>query len=134
MKNKLIAFLPILGLLYVLTCCSSCYYDNKDDLFDVVIVEGEFVPCEFTEVSYAIDVVPILELQCNGACHNSVDRRGNIVLDTHSDILPYLNDGSFIGSIIHTAGFEVMPPGGQKIPDCEIQKLQFWVDNGAPNN
>lgn len=131
MKNTFLLFTTILLFTMLI---SSCYYDNKDDLYEYKIVDGIGVPCEFTTVSYANDVAPILEVQCNGACHNSVDRQGNIVLDTYNKVIPYVNDGSLMGSINHTGGFAPMPPSSQKIPSCEIEKLQAWVNDGAPNN
>lgn len=112
---------------------SSCYYDNKDDLYDVVIVPGEAGACDFTTVSYATDLMPILELQCNAACHNPTDRRGNIVLTSHSDVIPYVNDGSLLGSIQYASDFVAMPPG-LRMPTCDIDKIQSWINNGAPNN
>ena len=79
-------------------------------------------------------VLPILDIQCNGACHNATDREGNVILETYNNITPYVNDGSLMGSIHHTGGFAIMPTSGTKIPSCEIEKLQSWVDAGAPNN
>jgi hypothetical protein len=131
MKN-IFWFITFLSLF--LFTCASCYYDNKDDLYDYKVVEGIGVPCEFTTISFAADVLPILDIQCNGACHNATDREGNVILETYNNITPYVNDGSLMGSIHHTGGFAIMPTSGTKIPSCEIEKLQSWVDAGAPNN
>jgi len=131
MNTKYLFFASYVLLLVGL--CASCYYDNKDDLYDVVIVPGEVGPCDFTTISYSVDLVPIINLQCNDACHNAVDRRGNIVLETHGQVMPYINDGSFLGSIKYEAGFAAMPPGIKMI-DCDISKIEFWINNGAPNN
>ncbi len=125
----------LLGIILGLTTLvSSCYYDNKEDLYDYIIVEGEGHPCDFTDVSYTTDIATILNLQCNGACHNASDRQGNVILDTYNRVMPYVNNGSLIGSINHSGGYAIMPPGGQKISSCDIEKIQFWIDNGAPNN
>ncbi len=132
MTNK---FLPLFILVcFTISLGTSCYYDNKDDLYDYVIVPGEAgVACDSFVVSYAIDLVPILELQCNAACHNPVDRRGNIVLETYNNITPYLADGSFLGSMKYEVGYAAMPPGS-KVSACELSLFQSWIDNGAPNN
>ena len=110
---------------------SSCYFDNRDDLYDVVIIPGE--GCEFGEISYAIDLIPTIDLFCNNACHNTTDRQGNVILETYNNIQPYLNDGSFIGSIKYESEFNAMPPGSQ-LNSCDISKLESWIAAGAPNN
>lgn len=121
-------------LLLIVLGFSSCFYDNKEDYYDYQVVAGSEAPCDFTSVSFASDILPVVAIQCNGACHNANDRLGNVVLETHNNITPYINDGSFIGSINHTGSFAVMPPGGQKIPACNIQKIEAWIQAGAPNN
>ncbi|HFB99852.1 MAG TPA: hypothetical protein ENJ53_03510 [Phaeodactylibacter sp.] len=131
MKNTYFLF----TLLVVATMIiSSCYYDNKQDLYDYKIVPGSGVPCEFTSVSFATDILPILDVQCNGACHNANDHLGNVILAQYNNVIPYVNNGKLLNSVNHSSGASAMPPGGQKIPSCEIDKLQAWVDDGAPNN
>jgi len=110
---------------------SACYYDNKDDLYDVVIIPGE--GCEFGEISYGTDLVPVIDLFCNNACHNATDRQGNIILETYNNIIPYLDDGSFIGSIRYESNFAPMPPAS-KLNACDISKIESWISAGAPNN
>jgi hypothetical protein len=33
-----------------------------------------------------------------------------------------------------TAGFKAMPQGGNKLDQCDINKIQKWVNAGALNN
>ena len=111
----------------------SCYYDNKDDLYDEVIVPGTGA-CEFTDVSYSSDLSSIIDLYCNGACHNATDRQGNVILETYNQVKQYVDNGSFLGSIKHESSFVSMPPGS-KLNSCDIQKIEDWIINqGAPNN
>ena len=39
-----------------------------------------------------------------------------------------------MGAINHLNGYAAMPQGGGKLTDCEISKLQKWIDNGKLNN
>ncbi len=113
--------------------CGGCYYDNKEDLYEYVEVEVEGSLCEFTDVSYSMELQELFNLNCNNACHNAVDQFGGVVLDSHASLLNYVTNGSLISVINHESGFSPMPPGA-KLEDCDIEKIQFWVDNGAPNN
>ncbi|MDA9774013.1 hypothetical protein N9B82_03565 [Saprospiraceae bacterium] len=45
-------------VLLVSLVIASCYNDNKDDLFDVIIIPGDG-SCEFTTVSYSADPVMV---------------------------------------------------------------------------
>jgi len=44
------------------------------------------------------------------------------------------DNGTLIGTISWETGFENMPQGGDQLSDCNIAKIQSWVDDGAPNN
>lgn len=121
-----------IALIFIGFSMTTCYYDNKDDLYDIIIVPGDG-SCEFGEISYTNDLVSIIDLYCNGACHNATDRQGNVVLETYNNVKPYLDDGSFIGSIKYDPSFAAMPPGS-KLSQCDIDKIDSWIANGAPNN
>jgi hypothetical protein len=45
-----------------------------------------------------------------------------------------VNNGKLMGSITWASGFSPMPKNASKMPDCEIQKIQKWIDQGALNN
>lgn len=126
-----IIFICLVGLLGT-GMFHSCYYDNKDDLYDVIVIPGSG-DCNFTDISYDTDLKPILDLYCNGACHNATDRQGNVILETYNQVKQYVDDGSLLGSVKYESGYAAMPPGA-KLNSCDIEKLQFWVDQGALNN
>ena len=129
MRKRSIKYIIIVIIGFGLT---ACFYDNKDDLYDVIIIPGDG-SCEFGEISYQNDLVTIIDLYCNDGCHNAVDRQGNVVLETYNNVQPYLDDGSFIGSIKYESPFAPMPPGS-KLSQCDIDKIDSWIANGAPNN
>jgi len=45
-----------------------------------------------------------------------------------------ISNGKLMGSVNHTNGYIPMPNGGGKLPQCEIDQLQKWIDNQSPNN
>jgi hypothetical protein len=108
---------------------SSCYYDNREELF--VYVDSP--PCEFTTISFTTDIVPILDQHCV-SCHRPADQQGGIDLVGHNEAVKYAKDGSLFGSVNHNAGYVPMPFGTPQISPCDIQKLKAWIDTGALNN
>ena len=108
---------------------SGCYYDNEEDLY------GQLQPvgCDTLSVTYATDVVPVLARECY-SCHEPSDPGGGIVLTTFEGLEASIANGKFQGAINHLPGFKKMPQGGNQLPDCELQKINAWVNLGAPNN
>ena len=104
---------------------TGCYYDNVVDLYP----DG----CRTTNMSYTDDIVPILNGNCL-SCHNSMDEQGGVNLETYDDVSIYVEDGSLLGSVKHSDGFEPMPLVGPMISDCSISKLESWIYDGALNN
>ena len=89
--------------------------------------------CDTTNVSFAIDVMPIFDNYCNG-CHSGSAPSGNLDLSTYDNVKPIATNSSLVGSVTHASGYKPMPDGGAKLPNCEISKIQAWVNAGFPNN
>ena len=108
---------------------NSCYYDNKEDLYQYSQTE----PCVIASATFVSDIAPIMASECY-SCHSNMDQQGNINLEGYDNVKKYVDDGSLLGSIEHTGGFSIMPPSGVKIPKCDIEKVQLWITDGALNN
>ena len=119
----------MLFVIVVLFSLNSCYYDNKEDLYQYSQTE----PCVVASANYSNDIAQIMASECY-SCHSDVDQQGNINLEGYDNVKKYVDDGSLLGSIKHTGGFSVMPPSGVKIPKCDIEKVQLWINEGAQNN
>jgi hypothetical protein len=107
---------------FVLT---GCYYDNEEELY------GN--SCEVVNISYSLDVLPIIESNCF-ICHAASANQGDVTLEGYGAIIEYVDSGQLIGAITHSGGFSPMPDDAPKLSDCNIQKIQQWVDDGALNN
>ncbi len=86
-----------------------------------------------TNATFAAVIYPIIETNCVG-CHSNTRTEGGVNLSTHSKILPYINSGSFMGTIEHKPTYPVMPTSGIKLSECNISLLNQWIANGALNN
>lgn len=90
--------------------------------------------CNTTNMSYAGNIAPVLNANCVG-CHSGVAPSGGITLNTYEGVRSVALSGKLIGAITWSPGFSPMPKGAsQKLPDCTIQKINAWVNDGAPNN
>jgi len=104
----------------------SCSWNNEEDLFDGIL-------CEIEEISFNNDIKPIIVNHCL-VCHSAAANLGNVVLQEHNNVRIYGENGRLLGSIKHSAGFSPMPQSGSKLNDCNIQKIEGWINNGMPNN
>jgi mono/diheme cytochrome c family protein len=117
-------------LLFVLIA-SGCYYDNEEDLYPVQ--PGDALACDTVDVSYAGFVQPLMEQQCT-SCHSGSFPSGNIALATYEQVVAQANNGKLYGSMAHLDGYSQMPKSGNKLPDCDLDKLKSWIDAGASQN
>lgn len=88
--------------------------------------------CDETKFAFTADIEPIINNACVG-CHKPGFLGGNINLVGYSNIKVQADNGNLMGVITHSSGFVPMPKGS-KLPECEIKKIQSWVNGGALNN
>ena len=122
-----LAFSSLL-LLLLIAGLSSCYYDVESELYP-----PGGTSCDSLANNYTLDVVPVLSRHCL-SCHQPQAAQGGISLSPYTSLITHVNSGLLMCTVRHTAGCSAMPLGGGKIPECDIQILQNWIDAGAPNN
>lgn len=88
--------------------------------------------CDTGNVSYAGTIAPLFDIACNG-CHSGTSPDGSIDLTTYAGAYGVASDGTLAGAILHQSGFTAMPSSGT-LPQCVIDEIMIWVDDGAPNN
>jgi len=89
--------------------------------------------CVTTGISYSGFVAPLLSTYCVG-CHSGGAPSGGISLTTHADVQAIALSGRLYGAMSWSPGFQQMPRGSAKLPQCTIDKIKGWIDDGAPNN
>ena len=116
-------------MVIVLTVVASCYSDNKEEIYQ------NFVPCTVdttAAVTYSADIGPLLTASCAiDGCHNSSSRQSNLDLSTYGDSKRIADDGR-LKNRINGIG-PIMPPSGS-LQQCDIDKIEIWINEGAPNN
>jgi hypothetical protein len=89
--------------------------------------------CDTNNVKFAGVISPILQNSCNG-CHSGSSPAGLIDLTSFPSVLALAQNGKLLGSVNHSAGFQPMPKGGNMLPDCQIDQIRIWIQNGSMNN
>lgn len=118
----------------IMTIFLSCYNDNLSELTPSSGISGG--SCDTTGVmTYSSHVVPVLQANCgiNNGCHSSRNTSG-YDLSNYTGVKAVVASGKLISSITWTGSASRMPENGSKMNDCNILKIQKWIDDGARNN
>ena len=89
--------------------------------------------CDTTNVTYSGTIAPWLQFKCNG-CHSGSAPQGGLDLTTWAAASTVALDGRMPGAIQHQSPYVSMPPAGGMLPQCDIDKVLIWIQDGAPNN
>ena len=123
MKN----FLLLLAGLSLGLIVYSCEYDNEEDLYGA--------ECDLTTVTYSQTIAPLVTQHCMDiACHGGQATESGYPFATYDGLKAVVDNSRLMGALKHQSGFSFMPKNTASLPDCDIQKFQKWVDDGAPNN
>lgn len=89
--------------------------------------------CDTSNVSFQTDIYPIIALSCSG-CHSIADPDGGISLTNYENI----SEVALSGSLVPVIKWEVpdfeMPKNASQLPECYINLIEKWVNDGALNN
>ena len=119
-------YIYILVVWFVLV---GCYNDTEEQLYGAAV-------CNLEDVTYSIDVAPILSNNCY-ACHGQSNAPANgagIVLEGYEKIKVAVDNGLLIESVIHGPNASPMPKNAPKLSDCKINTIKKWIEEGALNN
>ena len=92
-------------------------------------------PCEtITAISYAGDILPLLDNHCNG-CHSGGAPSAGLDLTVHSSAAESALAGILLERLrLPATNIRMMPLGGQPLPECDIVLFESWASAGAPQN
>lgn len=107
---------------------SSCYRDNEEELYP----KSNSADCDTGNVTYNSTVKTIIDSKCK-SCHSSGNQPD---LSSYSASKTYISNNTslFLSSIKQTGSAQPMPPDGSKLPDCDIKKIEKWIQNIYPEN
>lgn len=89
--------------------------------------------CNTENISFQNDLTPIFSTYCY-SCHTGSTPEAGINLSVYSDVKSVADMGVLYCAVAHLQGCTNMPLGGNKIPQCDIDQIKAWIDDGAPNN
>jgi len=118
MRNVFIFLVSLIGIAFI-----TCESKNEEELFG----------CDTTNVSFAADFMPILESVCYD-CHSQESQTAPFLLEGYDNVKNKADDGRLQGALNHRQGFSPMPKFGNKLPECDLAKINAWINDGAPDN
>lgn len=97
---------------------SSCYYDNEEELYEYY---NQSNPCDTAAVSFANDIMPMIQGNCVTGCHVA-GGTGNGIFENYAEVKAKVDNGSMQQRVVIT---QDMPPG-TSLTDCQISQMEAW--------
>ncbi|MGE5424932.1 MAG: hypothetical protein ACM3N9_06190 [Syntrophothermus sp.] len=120
-------YLKFLILFFVLgAALNSCYNDNEYDLYP-------YTACDSTSSTYSGTIVSIMAANCN-TCHSAALANGNVVTENYQGLQIIAANGKLKGVTNWLPGYVHMPLNSLQLPQCDLAKINFWINAGFPNN
>ncbi|MDR3711697.1 MAG: hypothetical protein P4L51_02690 [Puia sp.] len=127
-KGWVLACIVSGGVLFSVVGCSKTSADK---------LSGGSAACDTVGVQYSVQILSILQQNCY-SCHGSGNTGGSggIDLSSYAKLKVYADNGYLVGNVTHNPDpkYHPMPFGLPKLPDCEVNTIVAWVDQGAQNN
>ena len=122
MKKFILFFVIIITAIYLIP--SGCQNNSEEELYGIQ-------KCDTTNITWESKISKILQNNCV-QCHNAELYYRNIRHDTYTEELKVIQAGRLRGTVNHSTGFIPMPYERSKLPACEVQLINLWLDNGYP--
>jgi len=122
----------LFSLLCVFWITQSCTFQNEFDYFGDLLLDTSINNCNTMDITYD-SLSYIFEGNCKD-CHKVGNtRRGGIEFDNYNQTVNTFNnnESKIITAIKHEGPYK-MPFGRPKLSDCEIEKIEAWINEGMP--
>lgn len=116
----------ILLVIFISAITKSCTSNNEYDLYGLP-------QCDTLNITWESKISAILQANCV-VCHNEEVNYKGVRHDNYQSELVVVNDGRLRGVVNHLDGYVKMPKDRGKLPACELELINKWLDNGAPEN
>jgi len=114
-------------VIVILAGLHSCYYDNEEALYP------SMGACDTANVTYSGTIAPIMATNCN-SCHGITLSNGNVITENYQGLKVIAENGKLHGVVNHLSGYQPMPQDRPKLSDCDLAKIDIWINGGALNN
>lgn len=99
----------------------SCTFDNEQEYFNDACITTNLT---YGSLTYIFNI-------CS-QCHNDVSTyRTGIEMDLYQSVVKSINTGLVMPAIKHEGDYQ-MPYNLSKLPDCDIKKIEAWINDGMP--
>lgn len=109
---------------------------EKELIFNWIMQGAQNNHCTSCDTSalatYSGYVAPLIQNKCIG-CHNGTQTNNSINLSTYSNVHSLAITGELVDCLTGN-GYKRMPYQSAALPQCEIDKVTEWVNNGSLNN
>lgn len=106
-------------------CIVGCYYDNEEELYP----NSQPAPNDTTSqaATWTADIKPIMDTRCaTNGCH--ISGQQSPTLQTYDQVFANKTRVK-----VRACDQKTMPPGNPLNP-TDINKINSWINAGAPNN
>jgi len=101
----------------------GCKKDNEESLYP----EKEPLP---EEVSFSVNILPLINNSCaTTGCHVQ-GGSGNGLFENYNQVKSKVDNGSLLQRVTVSRD---MPPSGN-LPSAQVDLMEKWILDGAPNN
>ncbi|MEO6759835.1 MAG: hypothetical protein ABIO24_10315 [Saprospiraceae bacterium] len=122
--KKLLLLGGLFAVLSLLALPSGCTYDNELDLY------GPPAVCDTVGMRYSVEIKEILDKNCY-SCHTVDNNISGYPFEDFETFHLYAISGTLVNRI--NDPIKPMPQSGL-MSLCDRQKVEAWVNAGAPNN
>lgn len=89
--------------------------------------------CVTENITYQTVIGSLIANRCQG-CHSGSNPDGGILLMNYDQISNLALNGPLLDAVQHTGNVTPMPNNSAQLPQCEIDQIEIWINNGAPLN
>ncbi len=112
---------------------TGCYNDIAEELYPTRNSQ-----CDTLKITYSGTIAPIITNNClNLGCHTANQPYAGLQFDTYANFILSIPADRLIKSLKYTyntsSSAKNMPPTG-KLSDCDISKIEAWINKGHPDN
>ena len=101
----------------------GCYYDVEEELYPAAM-------CDTAAVTWATTVQPLVATNCaTPGCHVP-GGTGPGDFTSYNGVKNTVDNGTFATRVLD---LQDMPPS-TPLSNCELQQIDLWIKDGAPNN
>ncbi|HAF30412.1 MAG TPA: hypothetical protein DCG75_15325 [Bacteroidales bacterium] len=111
-------------IIYFFVNSTSCTFDSEEELL-------EYYNCDTVNVNYN-NLTYIFTDIC-AVCHDDDPPRVGIKMNSYENVKASINTGKVLPAIKHTGPYK-MPYGQPMLSDCDIDKIEAWINAGMPEN